>query len=1019
MIPMKNGYQKSLYALIGLSRDCIKHKRYSYYSTGQSQYDSKILKPMQDDSHRLFNGKAPKSSTPLILPEPRKSKKSDKPLTSNERDIQMRNLAFLLQSLRSQKSYDSFLQSNGPSTDERLLWNCQKVIKYYAEPNRFLPLQPYTKPHESHQGLVLQGPLLCHSLLTDVLIPYFISKKSSIPESFSDNFIDMGLMTIRSIGELCDSSKNTTKTKRHQYTGIHDIDENGNFLQLGQLAEDLLRLLLNMEYMMTSKGHCQESLSKRSRKTTFLFNTTLNTWAKIALSERDHSAAKNAALGAEKLLLDLALSQNKKNDTRSKIDSVYTLIDHIQPDSISFNSVIQSWSNSGRYKYIDGVKRDISTTFAAERAEAILHLMQDMSMSSVSRNNGFIHPNNVSYDLTIHAWTRAMHQHASDRAIDILVSMLENFHASQRDMSLMGKQPFPSRETFSTVLKSLATSDRSDSIEKGEEIFCRMKLLGEQGYAQCKPDTIAYNSLLSIYLRKLMIITEKGKGTLSEMSDAFKLCLRMDEIVDDMTTLNSRKDKITKEKTSPDTATLRTVGKAWMTLTIKGATSQNASFLEESLKRSDSYLRLLIGSLESEVRHTPLGIASDKKLFNQLIFVYNKVGYHLKADAFEKFVHKSSSSVANSLKRDKIEELTNSASRYPENAEKADKILQSSNTRSKLPPSQPNAYVIRSVFNSYSRLFDSNNISSDDALKYIHRMEELLKVMETMFKTAILKKPDMEQNRRTLITASNVLLRSYIKGAENSNLDRRILLEKAEANLNLRLQKDHCAPPDAFTFTQMMVLLSKCRQQNSSKKSLEILEKVRNMPDVKVDIYFFNTTFKAISSNPGYELEFEKLLTELENGTFYRSTDMRLNNPLIKPDKITYNTLMAYYANKGTVESAEKVEQLYLKLCVENSPDTYCLNTLIKAWCQVGTLQSVERAETLLSRSMPKDCYFDSSDCHDDDLSYINPSMKPNLTSFNLILQGYARLKGRKAIENANRVQRLQEEYLKTYCTAD
>ena len=933
------------------------------------------------------------------LLNPKSTSKFDKPLTPEQKNKQMYDTAMLLLSLRDPKVYEKFLKTNETSVDHLLTRSCRKVIRYYSDPHRYLPLAGL-KNSKHQKGLVLHGPQVCHSLLTTVLIPHFVSRGLSIPEKHINDFIDMSLMTVQSIGKLCFiSNPNNRQAKK----AANNINVVGDSLQFGEQAEQLLRLLLNTNIASLADGN----KSSISRKTTQLFNSTLNTWTIIASAERDYQTSKNAALRSEKLLLDLAMSQRTHNDASC-------LLDYVKPDTVSFNSVIQSWSKSGKYEVINGQKIDQTTTLAAERAEAILRLMQEMNGATVGATNSVVFPNNLSYELVIQAWSRSLDRKASDRALTILVNMLENFHERGDHRTSQGTRPFPSRKTFSNVLKALAASHRDDCTAKGEDLFNHMKKLGDQGYVQCKPDTIAYNSLMSIYLQNISRLLSKDTTNDSDnIYEAQQCCLRMDEIVNEMKQMSNHKHKITKEKTCPDIATYRILGRAWINLSdaIANENGDFFGFLEEALEKSDGYLRALVNELESEFGSQSINIGSDKKLFGEMISIYNRLGHYDRKMNLLSFIRSSSSDVGISLQKDQLENLTKNVTRANENVLEADKVLKGITEKSLSTYQKPNAFMVRSVFNAYSKALESKNIVWKDALDYLHRMEELLKQMEIIYSNTSLGRQEGSSNQSTIVTASNVLLRSYIKAMEISSADCEYIAQKADEMFQLRSVDVHCAPADSYTYTQMMNLLAKSKLPNASKKALQILEQSRYISGVKFDSYFVNSAMKALTANPGFELQCEDLLNDLEGGTFFKVNSDPIRTDAMKPDIITYSTLMASYVSKGTFESAKAVEDLFLRLSKRNTPDTYSLNTLLKAWCKVGTLASIERAEAILSKSLsrngfPNDCTF-----QENNLQTIKIDAKPDSVSFTTIIQAYSKLRDKKAASNAERVLNIREQF--------
>ncbi len=410
-----------------------------------------------------------------------------------------------------------------------------------------------------------------------------------------------------------------------------------------------------------------------------LYNNTLHTWSAIAASEKDPCVAKNAALRAEKLLLDLAMS--KKNhqkvedwnhhgrDDKSDGDGSTTLLEWIQPDIVSFNTTINAWSKSGRYEHVAGEKRDVTTITAAERAEAILMLLQDMHDEDSEKggtgngdDHGVLLPNRMSYEAVIQGWSFAMDQEAPDRAMKVLNDMLDrylSFYADQNrenssdqnhgsDRTSHGASPpFPSHRAFSSAITTWARSSRDDSVEKAEDILKHMKELGSTGYEQSKPDTFAYNAVLYTYDSRIrFLLGNKYKYAnqdhkLKLLKDAYALCDRIDGIIQEMVENSvDNRNSITIEETAPNFITHKVALFPFLDIGTKAIAlkrGQKSPFsIYECASRADSHLRSLEGFLQDHSNSRRSSKSLTIETFKDIMKLYVSVGKYEEAkDIFD------------------------------------------------------------------------------------------------------------------------------------------------------------------------------------------------------------------------------------------------------------------------------------------------------------------------------------------------------------------------------------------------
>lgn len=420
-------------------------------------------------------------------------------LKSGYKKETIQELALRIQSLRDSKVYSQYLDTHKTKVNNELIGDTIKIINSYAESKSHIPLSQVS---QDSIPLLLSGPEFCHSLMTSVILPHFANQER-ITGRQMDGVLYCTFRTIQSLGRLCLQRNNELKNEKGNY------QDSGN-MRIGYLAENILRQLLNTPFPKVYT-ESRVGTGNQLRKVDYLYNNTLNTWSNIAASERNPLAAKAAAQQAERLLLDLILSGRDSTPIDNGDSDKGTFLMSLKPDIVSFNTTIKSWSKSGRFQMDNGKKVDVTSVLAAERSEAMLRLLIDVYEQSkaLGEDSDCISPNRMSYEHVIQAWSRAIDSEAPQRASKILDEMIERYNKTYLEsndpvIDHENRPPFPSRQTFSSVLTTLARSsllsskDMNDVIRDAEALFKRMKRLGDKGFDINKPDTIAYNALLQV-----------------------------------------------------------------------------------------------------------------------------------------------------------------------------------------------------------------------------------------------------------------------------------------------------------------------------------------------------------------------------------------------------------------------------------------------------------------------------------------------------------------------------------------
>jgi hypothetical protein len=196
-----------------------------------------------------------------------------------ERNHKMQQLALSIQLLRDPKRYKEFRISNESNANHRLLSDAKMVVEYYANAKAVFPLdKPKDESCQFKNPLTtLSGPELCHSLISDVILPHY-AQGERVTAKQLECILHMCFLTVQSLGKLC------IKYNRHK-RGWNKIGNETEVIHLGDLAEQLLRQLLNTPFVVVvdpqttaTNNTANKAIGRKAMaKATHLYNNTLNT----------------------------------------------------------------------------------------------------------------------------------------------------------------------------------------------------------------------------------------------------------------------------------------------------------------------------------------------------------------------------------------------------------------------------------------------------------------------------------------------------------------------------------------------------------------------------------------------------------------------------------------------------------------------------------------------------------------------------------------------------------------------
>uniref|UniRef100_A0A7S4APZ8 Pentacotripeptide-repeat region of PRORP domain-containing protein n=2 Tax=Pseudo-nitzschia australis TaxID=44445 RepID=A0A7S4APZ8_9STRA len=609
---------------------------------------------------------------------------------------------------------------------------------------------------------------------------------------------------------------------------------------------------------------------------TFIYGTLINCWSKSELPEAPRRARE---------ILEAMITQYKKGDK------------HLTPDSIIYNSVLDACARQG----------DI------EGANAVRKLMQD----DFDSGNKRAVPNLRTYSMLIYAHSRGGKPNAPAEG----EKLLEEMH----DLYSKGKlrEP-PNTISHSIVINCWAKSDFPEGTQRARDILESMLSRYKDGTSNCKPNAITYHSVLDAYSRRgdidganeiwkiMMDDFHSGNGEARPERQTFSILIdtwsksnkqqespiEAEKLLQDMIDQHEKGDILE----GPDAIVFSSVINCWA-----------KSGLPESPKRARDIL-------ESMLNHYQYGnekVRPNMITYNSVLDAYARNG-DIKG-ALEIWDLMNNDYLSGNLSAEpnipSYNTLINAWSKSnkqkeaPKEAEKLLKEMIDLNAKGDLKEG-PSKIVYSTVINCWAK---------SDLPESPQRARDILESMIHHYQNGI------EEVRPNTITYNSVLDAYARQGHTNGATEILKMMEDDFDAGNID------AIVDLRTYNILIDTWSKSLNPIAPQEAEKLIEKMtkHNINPTTISYTGVINAFGKSSLPDSHH----RALAILED----MASKANAGNEDVRPNKITYNSVIDAFARKQDAEGANNVwmmmEKDYKSGNAGAKPDLTTYNTLMNAWC--------------------------------------------------------------------------------------
>lgn len=650
---------------------------------------------------------------------------------------------------------------------------------------------------------------------------------------------------------------------------------------------------------------------------------------------------------------------------------------YVEPDIVSYNTVILAWSNAGMPK----------------RAEALLEEMyhawiQD-TKEGINNDSTSIQPNRVTFNSVIAAWARSSDPNAAERAQSILRRMYD-----PQDMGAL--QVTPNIVTYNSMLDCWARSGHQDAAERSLSILQEMQELYAVGEMDARPDVVSYTTVINAFAKCGKI--EQAEALLNEMHQAFMSGdTSLKPNVQTLTTIVeawSRSDAVDSlERAEAAFKRIRELHE--LGLSSKGpdlvaynvmlncyAMSARGTVTTSTLRAAAKLADSLLQEMNERSKKGEKGAAPDFRSYSIVIHAWVQALnerravkiFHEGLDAYDcgesemapdmPTVHTVLRALGRAGKGAKAEALLERLCALRTNGEHG---------------ISPTAVTFSLVVTAWSKSGD---------FEAAHKAEAVLKRMRSMYDAgAVDMKPDF------LIYSSLITCwaHSKLQGAPERAFE--ILGEmrqRARAG-------DSGMEPDVVTYNAVIQAFSQARNPERAEDILRKMyeEYQQGNRNTKPDLWSFNTVLAAWarSNAPDAVERAERLVTQMRSLDQSKALD-------VKADTVTYNNLLNCLANSRRSDAPERAEAMLLWMTdqfrggnVGVQPSRVSYGSVMKAWIYAG---NPVRAEAVL-RELHKKYRNGRADSF----------LKPDRSHYKFVAEAWSKTSHPEAQERSSSIMRL------------
>lgn len=923
------------------------------------------------------------SSSVLFAPITEDGSDDNKGIRNEEANSAVRDSNTALHQLVEQLlSYDSLKTavvdreedfSPNPRFSQLILKDVLSIVKEMNHSNHLRHNAARNARKQGEQQSNQQPEQLCSpqelmSLVHTLVLP---TADMTIPSHAITAVLDLVLLTLKQYNHA-----NTT-TKLH-------LDD-------AHVAQELLHKTRSMQiYYTTPFVHTEMEEWKAS--ILVALNLTLNLYSHVAATIYDPVASKQVVQFAENLLMESGTTSSSTNGNGPPERL------QLQPDVVSFNTVMTAWGKSVRRLASKSRVKDATNIeaiqHAAERAEAILNLLLE-----ISEDDGqHLEPTAYSYTSAMACWAAVDTPEAAAHVMDDMLGPMVNQYVKSRN-SPNRWHPAPTAATLVTATKVLSHNVAGRDLQRHVE-----QLLTYREQCRIPMDTILANAILTAYVK-----TEPKL-----LKDWLFICKHMIAYFDKHYDTGGEGDDAVQQRPNcqPDSVSYMLLFLGIKQCLHKWRKPHNLfpkeaeRFLQQAADANLTDTRMyndVLGALHfhagrAETLFEKMGPAQDYNSHRALLESYemsssmsgvaDRVFYPGKAEELLKQMEtlsdsdpsmRPTTSNYNSVILAWLEQGT------IEGVERAHGVLQGLlekyQERVHELSDDPQLRIVERP-NNTSFIPIMAAFSKHGSIQHIEVVEQLLQQLGDL-QLAKSQAPANIQHKMAPIVQNvvgmNVMLDLY---AKFSRRHPDTMLNKIEA----LLARMGGAKPDHVSYS---IALKACAAASSDvERTMRILALAKRRGSY-VDVRLYNAALNALAASSMTEegcVAAEQLLMEMKEHT--------------KPDQFSFAAVIKAWSSVGTTDAMEKADQVLQQAIDTGQADTFCFNSVIAGFSRVKTDDARHRA---------KDVYFKMQQA-----SEANPEVTPTAYTYQCLSMTGSALDALELLQEM--IDRFEKSGLKEDC---